>query len=406
MTIEYNAQLLKLRLPEQDELKNESERCSADPTMLKSIGRAIGEQVRITRRDSPNFVALYTVKQPNPDEDLGDPELANVVRTGQTGRERLGTAEEMPAIVQAKVVDDAPGSGAFSFFELIDDDGEQGYFIAIAPHGGEIEPHTDNEAEHLVTALKAASLPASFWLCKGDGDRDKGAFDRWHITSEDIQPACFPLLEPLASRTFCYGVAFHGFDRKEDEADVYIGGAASDPLKRAIEKALNDLKLPFEVKISTRNDKPKFQGFSQENIINRLAASGIQLEQSREAREKFGQQIAVAVAKVFASRRRLLFCNFVQDLKARRVGAKIELAQSLSKDLAAGPLNVERAIAKHRAFRAKENALAAKIEAAEELERFIEERIEDVETRRPEGAPLGQFPSKPSRRTSRKRRKS
>ena len=58
MPTEYTAQILKLRLPEQEELKNESERCSADPTMLESIGRAIGQQVRITRSDSPNFVAV------------------------------------------------------------------------------------------------------------------------------------------------------------------------------------------------------------------------------------------------------------------------------------------------------------------------------------------------------------
>ena len=180
-----------------------------------------------------------------------------------------------------------------------------------------------NSAEHVFAELNAASFPASFWLCKGDGDRDKGAFERWHITSEDIQPACFPLLQPLASRTFCYGVAFHGFDREEDEADIYVGGGASLPLKRAVEKALKDLNLPIEVKISTCNDKPKFQGFSPENIINRLATRGIQLEQSRPARKKFGEQIGSwRVATVFASRRRVLFCKFAQNLKARRAASQ------------------------------------------------------------------------------------
>jgi phage replication-related protein YjqB (UPF0714/DUF867 family) len=405
MPTEYNAQILKLRLPEQEELKDESERCSADPSMLKSIGRAIGQQVRITRSDEPNFVAVYTVKQSNPDDDLSDPELANVVRTGQPGRERLGTTEQMAAMVQGKVVDDLPQPGRASFFEVIDDDGKQAYFIAIAPHGGEIEPGTDKQPTDVVAELKAASLPASFWLCKGDGDRDKGAFDRWHITSEDIQPACFPRLQPLALRTFCYGVAFHGFDRREDEADVYIGGGASLPLKRAVEGALNDLNLPIEVKISTGNDKPKFQGFSPENIINRLATRGIQLEQSRRAREKFGQEIALAVAKVFASRRRLLFCNFVQNLRTRRAAARTELAQSLSKDLAADSPNVERAIAKHRAWRASDDGLAAKIQAAGELETLIEEHVLDVKTLRPEGNSLAKVPSQRRRQRLTKRGK-
>ena len=81
---------------------------------------------------------------------------------------------------------------------------------------------------------------------------------------------------------------------------------------------------------------------------------------------------------MFASSRRLFFCIFVQNLEARRAEAETELVRALSKDLAAGPLNVERAIAKHRAFRAKDDALAAKIRAAEELETFIEEHVEEV----------------------------
>jgi phage replication-related protein YjqB (UPF0714/DUF867 family) len=405
MPTEYSAQILKLRVPEQDDLKNESERCSANPATLKSIGRSIGQQVRITRSDSPNFVALYTVKQANPAADLSDPNLANVVRTGQTGRKRLGTAGEMAGIVQSKVVDNGPQPGGVSFFELVDDDGKQAYFIAIAPHGGEIEPFTDEQAKDVVTDLTAACFPASFWLCKGDGDKIKGAFERFHITADDLQPACFPLLEPLALRTFCYGVAFHGFDRRPDEADVYIGGAASPSLKRAIEKALNDLNVSIEVKISTDNDPLKFQGFSPENIINRLAIAGIQLEQSRDAREKYGQRIAGAVAKVFASRLRLLFCNFVQNLEARRAEAEAELTRSLSRDLAAGPLNVERAIAKHQAFRAKDSTFAAKIQAAEELETFIEEHIEEVKTTQPKGGPPAQSPSNRKRRSSWRKRK-
>ena len=157
--------------------------------------------------------------------------------------------------------------------------------------------------------LIAANFPASLWLCKGDGDGAKGAFDRWHITSTDLHPACFPLLQRLMARRFCYGVAFHGFQRKEDEADVYIGGAASRPLKTAIERALNDLDLPITVKISTGEDDPKFQGFSPDNIINRLTTSGIHLEQSVEARKNLHGEIARAVAEVFASRWRFLLCS-------------------------------------------------------------------------------------------------
>ena len=66
----YHARILKLRLPEQDSLKDAAERCSADPVSLASIRRAVGQQVRIKRTD--DFVAAYTVNQPNPD-DPGQP---------------------------------------------------------------------------------------------------------------------------------------------------------------------------------------------------------------------------------------------------------------------------------------------------------------------------------------------
>jgi len=76
--------------------------------VLNSLGRAVGHQVRITQKDKPRFIALYTVKQANPPADLSDPSRANVIRTGQAGRERLGTTVEMKAVVHAKLVDAAP----------------------------------------------------------------------------------------------------------------------------------------------------------------------------------------------------------------------------------------------------------------------------------------------------------
>lgn len=305
MSTEYNAQILKLDLPEQDALKERPERCSADPAMLASIGRDVGHQVRITRADDPSgFVALYTVSQPNPQGDLSDPDRANVVRTGEAGRERLGTANEMKAVVQATVVDSAPSSAGVRFFEVADDgDGRQDHFIIIAPHGGEIEKHTDDEAAILKQELDANAYPASMWACEGYGDGTgvpKGAFSRWHITSTDLHPASFPLLQNIAARRFCHGVAFHGFSKQPDEADLYIGGGASDILKRAIRDALEDANLPVRIKIATVDDDPKFQGKSKENLINRLATQGIHIEQSSAARE-FRENIAKAIATVYRS---------------------------------------------------------------------------------------------------------
>jgi phage replication-related protein YjqB (UPF0714/DUF867 family) len=375
MQTEYAARILKLRLPEQNALKNTPERCSANPCMLETIGRSVGEQVRIKRNDDSRFFALYTIKQANPDADLRDPKRPDVVRAGQAGRERLGTTAAIEATVQAKVVDDAPQPGepdGTKFFEIANDDRKQSYFIAIAPHGGQIEEHTDKQAVEAVRQLCAAGFLASVWLCKGYGDTAKGAFDRWHITSTDLQPTCFPLLQPFVLRRFCYCVAFHGFDRKKGEADVYIGGAASRRLKLAIERALNDLDLPIKVKISTRQDSPKFQGFSAENITNRLATrGGIHLEQSSQAR-KYDLEIARAVAHAFVSRLRFLVCIFIGDLEAERTRREAEFVLALSKSLTWAPLNVERAIEDYKAWKTIDDALAATIKTAGELKSFDE----------------------------------
>jgi hypothetical protein len=180
MPTEFDAQILKLRLPEQDALKNHAECCSADPAVLNSIGRAVGHQVRITRKGDPRFVALYTVKQANTPADLRNPSRANVVRTGQAGRERLGTTAEVKGVVHATVVDTAPLPGepiGVRFFEVAEDDGKQTYLIAIAPHGGEIEKQTDEEAAYVREELVSKGYSASAWICKGYGDKHMGASD-------------------------------------------------------------------------------------------------------------------------------------------------------------------------------------------------------------------------------------
>jgi phage replication-related protein YjqB (UPF0714/DUF867 family) len=298
-TAAYDARILKLRLPEQDSLKNEAERCSADPAGLVGIDRAVGQQVRIRRRDDSRFVAVFTVNQANPDS----PGHLDVVRTGLTGRERLGNGAELEEVTVEAGVLDAPGeSTGVRFFEVADDAEGQSYFVVIAPHGGMIEEHTDEQTAAVVTQLRTVGFPASMWVCKGFGDATKGASDRWHITSDDIHPASFPLLGSLMSRRFFYGVAFHGFAQQGDEADIYIGGAAPPRLKAAVRRALLDrLDPPLKVKISTREDSPKFQGSRPENVINRLAPGrGIHLEQSAKARV-FHEEIAGAVGSVFAS---------------------------------------------------------------------------------------------------------
>lgn len=63
----------------------------------------------------------------------------------------------------------------------------------------------------------------------------------------------------------------------------------------------------MHIRIATKDDNPKFQAASPENLINRLAAQGIHIEQSAEARE-FRENIAKAIATVYRSPWKRLLC--------------------------------------------------------------------------------------------------
>ena len=82
-------------LDAQKDLKKKAEHCSADPARLATFGRARGRQVRVYR--TPQDFGLYTVSEVRPEV------VDSVVRMGRTGRERLGTEEEFPGIVDSRV---------------------------------------------------------------------------------------------------------------------------------------------------------------------------------------------------------------------------------------------------------------------------------------------------------------
>jgi phage replication-related protein YjqB (UPF0714/DUF867 family) len=294
----YEASVKKALTSSQQDLIDHKEHCSADPRRLVTVGRALGHQVRIKRNDTQ--YALYTVseaRQESKDE---------IVRLGATGRQRLNTSAEFTATVDSQVVHptftDAEAEANSEFVERLQDDGAHTALIAIAPHGGNIERHTDEQAERV--ARRLADKGVSSWRCKGFA-QGGGASERWHITSTDIHEASFPFLDSVMSRGFIYAVAFHGFDEPENPIDVLVGGAAPDPLKAEIKKAIDGAiaGTGMAARIATADDA--FGGDRPQNIVNRLTvsgANGIQIEQSVRARSLRGQEIADAIASVYRSR--------------------------------------------------------------------------------------------------------
>jgi hypothetical protein len=177
----------------------------------------------------------------------------------------------------------------------------------------------------------------------------------------------------MASQTATYG-----FQRGQGEANIYIGGAASDFLKADLKMALNDLNLAVKARISSKNDNSQFQGFSSDNLIDRLSTRGIHLEQSAQARN-YHLDIARAVAEAFVCRLRFLLCIYIGDLERKRIKREATFIHGLSRGLTSAPLNVENAIEEYKVWKAADDVLGARIKIVEKIEEtFAEATAKDL----------------------------
>jgi hypothetical protein len=74
----------------------------------------------------------------------------------------------------------------------------------------------------------------------------------------------------------------------------------------------------------------------------------------------------------------------LDEFKKKRKDAAAELVSTLARDLGAAPLNVEKAIARHRTWRTGDELLASKIETAEQLRPIVEGLLEELKGSHPD----------------------
>lgn len=268
--------------------------CAADPAGLAAVGLEVGDQVRIAR--SETAYALYTISE------TYSAAAPNILKIGAAGRARVGEQGPFEAVLDTNIacngLDDQEAEARSEFVErLAETDTQHQGLVVCAPHGGMIEPFTDFQAEHVFQLMKDAGKAVSRWQCKG-WRAGGGAWERWHITSDEISPRSFGLLGRISQRKFSYALAFHGYD----EEHITIGGCAPNDLKCAIRTALDGIKgLGCELHIADLGDS--FAGLSPKNPVNWLTRDGrggIQIEQPLPVRKNLHREIACAVARVFA----------------------------------------------------------------------------------------------------------
>lgn len=139
-------------------------------------------------------------------------------------------------------------------------------FALMAPHGGGIEPGTQDIADSI------AGGEHTFYAFKGI---KKSGNRVLHISSNRYNE---PAALRISGNAFIV-VSIHGC--KEKEEMVFIGGR-NDELKQKIMYALNE--SGFRAVIS---ELPGLRGINPQNICNRCASgNGVQLEISRGLREK------------------------------------------------------------------------------------------------------------------------
>ena len=277
---------------EMPELLSSGELMRVDPDLASAIGVSVGHQVRVTR-NSTGELALYTVSGFYEDSSNNDGRMA------LAGRQRVGTTDGFSGTIDSQVphptYTDQEAEDNSEFVERLDV-GLGNFLVVLAPHGGHVEPGTDEESEAAGSILGDL---ATVWRCKGF-KQGGGAHDKWHITSTDINPASFPLLDTIDEVGYVNAVSFHGMSGTKR---VLIGGNGLAAVKLALQVAI-EAALPASYAVDIATPLDENAGMSPENIVNWMTIGGIggiQLEQTLDVRTNYGDEVATAVAGVFAA---------------------------------------------------------------------------------------------------------
>ena len=163
-------------------------------------------------------------------------------------------------------------------------DGSSGSTAALAPHGGTVEPHTDDQA-----LAYAGRVDCPAWLCQGYV-RDGGAFGEWHVTSTEIDPTDYEYLARLYPDGVEVAVSFHGF--RGD--GILVGGGIERRHKREL---ASRLRASIDSSVEVVSPGNPYAGTDSANVVNRVSRrGGIQLEEGVRVRSELGATVVDVVA--------------------------------------------------------------------------------------------------------------
>ena len=149
-----------------------------------------------------------------------------------------------------------------------------GQVAFLAPHGGLIEPGTEELARTLAGATGSALYVLSYRGTPGDAER-------FHLSSAAYDPADSPALARCLAASDT-AIALHGY---EGPARVIVGGR-NTKFAATIAKRLQQALAP-DYEVVWGNKAPrKLAGTARHNIVNRFRLAGVQIELPHRFREQ------------------------------------------------------------------------------------------------------------------------
>lgn len=188
--------------------------------------------------------------------------------------------------------------------QKIDQGSRDEYLIALAPHGGQVEAFTAQQAKRIANRMGVAA-----WLTLGfDGDGREAAQNRWFVPTPEIAPISYPKLESL-DNDYQFAISFDGFrepPRKTDGEAIAVGGLISESKRQRvaseIEKKFEDAGVSDVSVYAYKTGAGR--GTSSDHLVNRMSntgRNGIEVAQTLEVRRKHWDKVADGVEEALRS---------------------------------------------------------------------------------------------------------
>ncbi len=159
----------------------------------------------------------------------------------------------------------------------------------FAPHGGGIEPGTEEIARAV-----AQATGATLYVLSAKRPTNNGAL---HVTSTEMIAGISQKLDQAVAASKV-AISIHGHGRTVGGGVVYVSGLADDAVQLVAGALKHALKGAYEVVDDADSIPDDLAGLHKDNLVNRVPRKGVQLELPRALREEARQGIRGAAAQL------------------------------------------------------------------------------------------------------------